>query len=126
MVKKGPGMLSDEVRLALKLAACDLHRLRWDRMNIVNDVCEGVIQTAWDTHLVGMCAGVLFRAQIEGESGAYQVNFLLSTDDLECGADILRDMEENGGYEWASSPAQIPCDELYRFHDLSQTSSRRN
>ena len=126
MVEKGPGMISDDVRAALKMAACDLHRKKWDRMHIVSDVCDGIIETAWDTHMVGSRSGVLFRTQIGSEAGEYHVNFLLNTEDLERGAEVLREMEERGEQVWGTSPAPFPCPALYRFYDLHRTSRRLN
>lgn len=126
MVEKGPGMITDEVRAALKMAACDLHLKKWERMHIVSDVCNGIIETAWDTHLVGTRSGVLFRTQIDSETGDYRVNFLLSTDDLERGAEVLREMEEKGQGVWGTSPEPFPCPALYQFYDLNRTSRRLN
>jgi hypothetical protein len=126
MVEKGPGMISDDVRAALKMAACDLHLKKWDRMHIVSDTCDGIIETAWDTHLVGTRSGVLFRTQIGSEDGEYMVNFLLSTDDLERGAEVLREMEERGESVWGRAPTPFPCPALYRFHDLHRTGRRLN
>lgn len=126
MVEKGPGMITDEVRSALKMAACDLHFKKWERMHIVSDVCDGIIETAWETHTVGTRSGVLFRTQIGSEQGEYMVNFLLNTDDLERGAEVLREMEEQGEKPWGTSAGRFPCPALYRFHDLHRTSRRLN
>lgn len=126
MVEKGPGMISDDVRAALKMAACDLSLKKWERMHIVNDVCNGIIQTAWDTHIVGTRSGVLFRAQIESETGDYKINFLLSTADLERGAEIIREMHEKEGTPWSETSSPFPCSELYQFYDLSERSRRLN
>lgn len=118
-VERGPGMISDEVRNALKVAACDLYISKWDEMRIEDDVISGVIKTKWDTHLVGGRSGVLFRARIDCADGTdYMVNFLFHEDDLERGAEIIRQMEERGGGTWRDAPSQIPCPELYQFQDL--------
>lgn len=126
MVEKGPSMLNDDVRAALKMAACDLHLKRWERMHIVNDVCDGIIQTNWTTHVVGARSGVLFRAHIDSGTGEYKVNFLLGTTDLERGAELIRQREERGEGVWKSSEGRIPCDALYEFYDLAQSSGRLN
>lgn len=118
MVEKGPGTIDDSVRSALKLAACDLNLQKYDRMKIVSDVCDGIIETEWNTYTVGTRSGVLFRAEIDAPAGSYKVNFLLHTADLERGAAILRDMEERGIGEWVRNEGKIPCDALYHFHDL--------
>ena len=121
MVKNGPGLIADGVRNSLKAAACNLTLKKWDKMHIVNDHCTGRIQTAWTTHNVGGRSGVLFRAQVESDDGEYLVNFLLSTEDLERGAEILRKMEEGGQGMWADGSGQIPCPELYEFYDLTES-----
>lgn len=123
MVEKGPGMLDDDVRTALKKAACHLQYKRWDRMHIESDVCGGLIETAWKTHVVGSRPGVLFRAQIEGEEEDYFVNFLLSVDDLERGAHVLRE-EEREGNVWADSSTSFPCEDLYRFENLRKSAQK--
>jgi hypothetical protein len=120
MVKDGPGMLSDDVRTALKMAACELYRCQWERMHIDSDACEGLIETTWSTHSIGTLSGVLFRTEIVAENGSYKVNFLLNSDDLERGADVLREMIENGEYGWQSADETFACPELYRFYDLHQ------
>ncbi len=124
MVQKGPGMITDDIRAALKMAACDLHLKKWDRMHIVSDICDGIIETSWDTHTVGTRSGVLFRTQIGSDKGEYMVNFLLNTDDLERGAEVLREMEEKGEAVWGKSAAPFPCPALYRFYDLHRTAHR--
>lgn len=125
MVEKGPGLLPDEVRNVLKVAACDLHLKRWDRMNIASDIIDGLIETKWDTHLVGTRSGVLFRAQIDCEDGTdYKVNFLLSEEDLKRGADLIRQMEEGRGGTWGESPSRFPVPELYKFYDLRAAAGR--
>ena len=119
MVEKGPGVLEDDVRDALKLAACELAYQKIDRMNMVNDVCDGIIQTEWKTHNVGSRSGVLFRAQITEDTGDYFVNFLLNEDDLKRGADIIRETREReGGNGWEMSNERIPVPELYEFRNL--------
>ena len=119
MVEDGPGMLDDDVRAALKMAACDLSLKKWDQMHIVNDVCDGLIKTAWDSHVVGARSGILFRAQVATEAGDYRVNFLLSEDDLKRGADIIREFEERGAGVWGKSGSPFPCPALYEFYDLT-------
>lgn len=118
-VEKGPGTISDEVRNALKAAACDLHLKKWDEMRIENDIISGIIKTEWKTYMVGGRSGVLFRAQIDCEDGTdYKINFLFHEDDLERGAEIIRQMEEGESDNWQDSPVRFPVPELYRFEDL--------
>ena len=119
MVQKGPGVLEDDVRDALKLAACELAYQKIDRMIMVNDVCDGIIQTEWKTYNVGSLSGVFFRAQITEDTGDYFVNFLLNEDDLARGADIIREhREKEGGSGWVQSRGRIPVPELYEFKNL--------
>lgn len=120
MVEKGPGLIDDETRTVLKAAACNLHLQRIDRMVITSDICGGIIQTNWDTRMVGGRSGVLFRCQVERDTGDFLVNFLLSTGDLEAGADIIRQMEECGYVRWDTSQERFPVPELYKFEDLGK------
>ena len=124
MVEKGPGIISDEVANALMIAACDLYLKKWDTMHIVSDVCEGIIETSWNTQMVGIRSGILFRTEIVSDTGPYQVNFLLSIEDLERGAEALREMEERSGIPWGFSTETYPIPELYEFHDLGRKGSR--
>lgn len=112
-------MLTDEVCAVLKAAACELHLKKWDRMPIASDVCDGIIETKWDTHAVESRSGVLFRTQLEGEKGDYFVNFLLHTKDLEHGAEMLRELNEQE--DWGvleRQTAHFPVEEMYRFYNL--------
>lgn len=119
MVEKGPGLLDDKIRAALKMAACDLYRRKEERMPIFHDACDGIITTEGKSYTVGSTSGVLFRAHIDTENGCdYRVNFLLSERDLERGASALREMEERGMVVWRSPSGGFPCEELYRFCDL--------
>ena len=124
MVEKGPGVLTDEIRAVLKMAACELHLKQWDRMHIHSEVCEGVIETAWATKVVGARSGVLFRTQIDSEEGEYLVNFLLNDDDLERGAEFLRELREAGAAPTGVAEEPFPCRDLYRFYDLRETMRR--
>jgi len=119
-------MITDEVRSALKFAACDLHYKKWDSMRIVgNDACDGVIETQWMSYTVGARSGILFRAQISAESGDYRVNFLFNGKDLERGAEVIREMEESEGAGWRTGEGKIPVPELYRFDDLGYRGSKK-
>ena len=95
-------------------------------MRIVSEVCNGLIETEWHTKTIGARSGVLFKAQIDNVQGDYFVNFLLSTDDLERGAEVLREMIERGERigELLAGPA--PCPELYHFRNLRPPSHRVN
>jgi len=125
MVEKGPGIITDAVRNFLKVAACDLHLKQWDRMPIANDICEGIIQTDWQTYCIGSRAGILFRSQISSEGAEdYSVNFLLSTEDLENGAALIQEIYESEGGEWRTTTRRFPIKELYEFHDLRRSSAK--
>jgi hypothetical protein len=118
MVEKGPGLIEDDVRAALKMEACRLSLEKIDRRKMSNSVCDGIIQTEWTTHVVGGRAGVLFRAQITEETGDYQINFLLNEDDLKRGTDFLRQMKEEEGRRWGEASERFPDPDLYVFYDL--------
>lgn len=118
-------MLSDLVRNVLKAAACDLHRHGCDEMRIENDAVSGIIKTAWKTHSIEGRGGILFHAHIDCVDGSdYQVNFLFNQNDLELGADVIREMEERFGADWTTVPARIPIPELLQFENLRGPSRR--
>ncbi len=117
LVQDGPGVLDEDVCAALKLAACDLALRKLDRMRISLDVCEGIIQTEWRTHVVGTRSGVLFRAQITEDTGDYFVNFLLHEDDLKRGADYISEVREKR-YSMTTAEGTLPVPELYIFKNL--------
>lgn len=120
MVEKGPGILDDLVRSALRKAACSLSLDGFDSARFKETCCEGFIETAWKTHSVGSRSGILFRSQVDAETGSYRVNFLLGRSDLERGEEILRRIaagEERSG--WMSGKGRLPVPELYDFSDLS-------
>lgn len=122
MVQHGPGIISDEVRAALKKAACELHLKKMTRMQMRGGVCDGVIETDGETCFLGTRSGVLFRSQFDWQGGGCKVNFLLGTDDLENGAEMLRRIaEENEDSEWIVSSEPIPVPQLYQFYDLRGT-----
>lgn len=121
--EKGPGMIPEDIRSALTMAACRLQMQGWDRMNISGDACEGIIETEWKTYSVGARSGVLFHCQVAGEGGDYKVNFLLNVRDLENGAKVLRDMEENRGAWRDGGRVELP--ELFEFRDLRRAARQR-
>jgi hypothetical protein len=119
LVEEGPGILSDEVCLSLKIAACELHLGKVDKKLIDTGVCNGIIQTQWETRMVGAHSGVLFRAQVTDETvDGYKVNFLLNTEDLKTGAALLRKLKDGRDLPWTSGAGRLPCPELYEFRDL--------
>ncbi len=117
MVHKGPGMLDENVKRALKFSACDLYLKRQDLRKMKSDVCEGVLKTEWSTQTVGAQSGILFKAHIESSSGEYFVNFLMNEQDLALGAELVRAIEEEG-LETETLGERIPCAELYQFENL--------
>ena len=125
MVDKGPGTLSRDVRAALKMAACRLHLDRKDRVQLFSEVLDGIIQTDWNTQLVGSRSGVLFRAHVDCKDGIdFKVNFLLSVADLKQGAEFLKKLEDNSGSPWGTTTKPFPVSALYDFHDLRSGENR--
>jgi hypothetical protein len=119
MVQKGPGLLSDQVCAELKKAACELYLKKRENMHMRGGLCEGVIQTEWETCVVAACRGIIFRTQFDWDGGGCKVNFLLREEDLERGAEVIREMmEQVGSDKWATSPEPFPVPELYEFYDL--------
>lgn len=119
MVENGPGVITDHLRSSLKRAACELHLKRWDKMHIIEDGLNGVISTAWTSHMVGVRSGILFRTHFDAETAQdYKVNFLLSEDDLARGAEVIKEFYESAGVSWTEGDGSIPVPELYQFYDL--------
>lgn len=125
MVRKGPGVIPDDVSASLKMAACDLYLNKFDRMRVETDACSGFIETSWDTQTVGTRTGVLFRSHVDDEDDEYQINFLLATADLERGAAWLRKLAEEGSGVWRTGEGKVSCEALYDFRDLREKSPNR-
>ncbi len=119
MVEKGPGILPDDVRVALEAAACNLHLNKTDSMHFSSNVCNGIIESPWKTYAVGARSGILFKAQIESDAGDYLVNFLLNTTCLDEGRDFLKRLEENLKGTWIPRDGHLPVEALYQFQDLA-------
>lgn len=122
MVEDGPGILPDDVRRALKMAACNLHLNKRDTMHFSSDVCNGIVESSWDTYSVGARAGILFRAQIESDVGGYRINFLLNTDCLDQGRDFLKRLDQSPSGTWVPQSGHLPIEEMYRFENLAPSS----
>ncbi len=125
-VDKGPGILPEDVRVALMSAACRLYATKTDMMRIEDDLVSGVIKTDWKTHMVGTRSGVLFHAQVDCETGNdYGVNFLYHEDDLVRGTELIDDEQYRGELEASAikETSGLPP-ELYRFSDLRGPSRR--
>jgi hypothetical protein len=126
MVQNGPGVISDKVRTALKVAACELKERELGEIRVSTSVLQGVIKTDWKSYMVGARSGVLFKAHIDHEDGSdYLINFLLNQRDLENGAGIIRQMEEEGGFSWKRIlGGQVPVPEFYQFENLAGVSRK--
>lgn len=117
MVEKGPGILPEDVKLSLKVAACELHLKGLDQMLISDKHCMGLIKTEWKTILYGERSGVLFKSQIDSEAGTYHVNFLLNRTDLETGGELIRRLKEDPMIAFMGT-GHLPIEELHQFEDL--------
>ena len=73
MTQNGPGIVSDEIRLTLKAAACQLYAQKVERALIRSNHCGGIIQTEWKTATLGTRTGMVFKSQLEGDQGEYFV-----------------------------------------------------
>jgi len=119
---KGPGLLDDEVKSMMKLAACMLHKYKKQRMSFGDADYDGIIETDGEVLSLGGITGTLFRIDIETpKDGRYQVNFLLNSADLKRGAKLLADNaydEEQG--EWHTVRHSVTSGEgaLSDFRDL--------
>ena len=119
MVQDGPGMLSEAIRLVLQVAAYKLSLDGFDSSRITSTVCEGYIETDWQSHLIGTRGGILFKTILTSEDGDYAVNFIISEDDLAAGKEFIRGVEESDEIAQFASPVggRIPLDALYELLD---------
>lgn len=122
MVRKGPGIIPDDVKNHLQISAGDLYLKKWDRMRIVGDgACNGIIETDWKRYHIGVRSGILFRSQVDSKKGEYLVNFLLREDNLETSASKIRSYCEENSIDWRVTQSTFPLRELYEFRNLRQT-----
>jgi hypothetical protein len=125
LVEKGPALVDDAVRNALKRTACEMQLHRVDRLIVKNDIIDGVVTTTWSTHLIGTRSGVLFKSHLDSSTGSdYKVNFMLSVEDLERGAEIIKEYEEGARKNWSKVSGTLNIPDLYQFEDLRTV--RRN
>ncbi|HYD93527.1 MAG TPA: hypothetical protein VEB18_03715 [Candidatus Paceibacterota bacterium] len=121
-VENGPGMIDDNVRCAIKMAACRLFLKKQEYLLFETDTCGGVIQTTWEHKRLFAVAGFLFRTEVTFEDYVdYKVNFLISEGDLQRGAKLLERNEEEGmdAYVGVNVPFRLPLADVYQFKDLS-------
>ncbi len=123
MVRKGPGMVSDDVRHTLETAAYKLTLDRQDKNHFKSRTCEGYLETGWRSVTVGTRTGILFKSVVDSGDGPFSVNFLVNSKDLDRGAEVLREIE-NGRNESVrvSEDAKLP-DEMYDFITFSSVRS---
>ncbi len=127
MVKGGPGLVPEDVKRTLKMAACDLKLKDLPVTFQTGETCKVEVTTKWVRHTVGTCTGFLFYGEVhEGRKKSYRVNFLLNAANLREGARILKDMIAAGeDGEAFTVTGKLPVDELYRFDDLGGHTRRR-
>lgn len=118
MVDNKEGMLSEEIRTALQIAACHAYvRGRLACMRFTSSVCSGIVESEWKEHTIGSRTGVFFRAQIETDEGNYRANFLFDPTFFETGEEAIRKLEDSAGM-WTPQGGRLPLDEMYQFDDL--------
>ena len=123
LVNNGPGLVPDQVQLRLKLEACTLYQHEKETATIQSRECTGTLKSTRQAFTVRARTGILFKAELqhEGESGVWQINFLLSIADLGRGKALLREIEEGEGVaRHPITEMTEECPELYRFRDLSR------
>lgn len=123
-VEKGGGVIPEELKCAIKMAACQLHLEKRQNLLFESTFCSGYITTSWESVRLGGCSGILFSAELDSDIDEtmlnWRINFLLNTRDLEQGAKLL----EQGEYEdtdltfTTELPFRLPVDQLYAFNDL--------
>ncbi len=123
-VERGGGIVPDELKCAIKMAACQLHLDKRQHLLFESEFCSGYITTTWDSVRLGGCSGILFSVELDSDIDkktlSWRINFLLNTRDLEHGALLL----EQGEYKdtdvmfTAELPFRLPIEQLYAFNDL--------
>ncbi len=125
-IDKGPGVLPDELRTALKIAACEMYDDRKPLLRFDHTLGAGEIDTEWLHRMVGNRGGILFRARIETDDGEYQVQFLVNSDDLKRGAKRLKKVIERHGETWTYLPLETLGVIAKEFDDLRARPRRLN
>lgn len=122
-VVNGPGILSNEVAASMKMAACILFKFKRKRMKFGSGLCDGILETDWESKMIGARSGILFYADIHVESGPCNVNFILSEDDLEEGARRLQEgtYDPANSGSWSRFRHKFPDESLYQFRNLRGT-----
>lgn len=132
MHRNGPGLIDDEVRHALKMAACMLSQAKTTEMLFEWRECQGVIKTDWQFYRVQGMAGYLFKAEAALPNAPdYQVNFLLSETDLLEGVKLLEAGKPVPDFAGTigvpeSKHTRLPIEEFYRFENLRVASRYYN
>lgn len=116
MVRDGPGIIDDAVRIALEVAVYKMHLDKWPATRFKVDTCDGYVENSGTTHTIAARTGVLFRAQIEDDDGPYRINFLVSERDLKEGAKRLKNIEKGDpGYGFGPIDSRIIPPDLFEF-----------
>jgi hypothetical protein len=118
LVGKDLGMVPEDLSRILKAAGCMMHLDELDRMPIMHETCTGVVETTWQSFLVGARSGVLFKSAVDYRDISTEVNFLLAEKDLKAGAELLRRGKELAGSKWVDYSGYINEPEMYKFGNL--------
>lgn len=125
-IDKGPGVLPDELRSALKIAACEMYDERKPLLRFKHALGAGEIDTEWLHRMVGNRGGILFCARIDAEEGEYHVQFLVNLDDLKRGAKRLKKVIEKHGETWEYLSLEVLGAIAKEFDDLRAQPRRLN
>ncbi len=104
--------------------ACSLRLRGKERTHVKGEIFTGIIIDTGRSCILGARSGNLFRAHLDHqEAGDYKINFLLSNEDLEKGAEALKKIERciKAPYVRGDLP-----EELFEFYDLFARSARIN
>lgn len=116
MVRDGPGIIDEQVRIALEMAVYKMYLDKWEATRFKVASCDGYVENSGQTHSIATRIGVLFKAQIEAEAGMYRINFLVNERDLEAGATRLKNMERGDpGYGIGPVDERLIPEAMYQF-----------
>lgn len=75
--------LSGTVSEALYQAAVYCVRKECNKRKVIHDDVEGLVQTDFETMIIGSVAGIIFNAEIDCINGSTKVTYIVSENDID-------------------------------------------
>ena len=95
LVKEGPGLVGDDIRVALERATYRMRLDGWAATRFKAPTCEGYVEDAEKACSIAAVRGMLFKAQVDHDEGSFRINFLINESDLARGAQRLEELERD-------------------------------